>query len=165
MNYLVDGRADELAAEHNVTEQDGEVAARLRVLRLLVQHEPRYGHQVRPVSIRRVIHLRSARFFSFLSFSAVRGFSPRLVLGSRERIMNWEEGWGWAYLEETEVSDNTWRAWSERVSEWSSLPSADNAFRPLPFSDSASIRRLSGFCQYLSLLLFFCQCLSLPLSP
>ena len=67
MNYLVDGRADELAAEHNVTEQDGEVAARLRVLRLLVQHEPRYGHQVRPVSIRRVIHLRSTRFCPFFA--------------------------------------------------------------------------------------------------
>jgi len=86
-NYLVDGRADELAAEHNVTKQDGEVASRLWVLRLLVQHETRYGHQVRPVRIRRVIHLLLTRFFPFfLSLSAVRGFSPQLVLGSRERI-------------------------------------------------------------------------------
>ena len=37
-------------------EQDGEITARLRTLGLLVQRITRYGHQIGPVSISRVIH-------------------------------------------------------------------------------------------------------------
>lgn len=54
---LVNGRANELAAENDVTEQDSEVAAGLWVLGLLVEDEPCYGHQVRTMSICRVIHV------------------------------------------------------------------------------------------------------------
>lgn len=61
MHDLVDGRGDELAAEDDVREEDGEVAAGLGVPALLVQHVPRDGHQVRPVRVRRVIHLASLR--------------------------------------------------------------------------------------------------------
>ena len=57
---LVDGGGDELAAEDDVGEQDGEVAAGLGVPALLVQHVPRDGHQVRPVRVRRVVHLAAA---------------------------------------------------------------------------------------------------------
>ena len=57
---LVDGEGDELAAEDDVGEQDGEVAAGLGVPALLVQHVPRDGHQVRPVRVRRVVHLAAA---------------------------------------------------------------------------------------------------------
>ena len=41
-------------------EQDGEVTAGLGVPALLVQHVPRDGHQVRPVRVRRVVHLAAA---------------------------------------------------------------------------------------------------------
>ena len=64
---LVDSSADELAAENNVTKQDGEIAAWLWVLRLLIQHEPCYCHQVRPVCLRRVIHFPPLLFFSLFS--------------------------------------------------------------------------------------------------
>ena len=57
---LVDGGGDELAAEDDVGEQDGEVAAGLGVPALLVQHVPRDGHQVRLVRLRRVVHLAAA---------------------------------------------------------------------------------------------------------
>ena len=77
---LVDSSADELAAENNVTEQDGEIAAWLWVLRLLIQHEPCYCHQVRPVCLRRVIHFPPSFLFSLLSLSLSLN---TLVLGSR----------------------------------------------------------------------------------
>ena len=51
---------DELAAEDDVREEDGEVAAGLGVPALLVQHVPRDGHQVRPVRVRLVVHLAAA---------------------------------------------------------------------------------------------------------
>ena len=54
---LVDSRANEFAAENYVIQQDGEVSTRLWMLRLFVQDEPRYGHQVRTLSIGRVIHI------------------------------------------------------------------------------------------------------------
>jgi hypothetical protein len=53
---LVDGGGDELAAEDDVGEEDGEVAPGLRVPALLVQRVPRDRHQVRPLRLRRVIH-------------------------------------------------------------------------------------------------------------
>lgn len=40
-----------------MTEQDAEISAGLRVPGLFVEHETSYGHQVRPVGVRRVIHL------------------------------------------------------------------------------------------------------------
>lgn len=60
LKNLVNSRADELAAENNVTEQDGEIAARLGVLGLLVQHEAGDGHQVRSLSIGAVIHFQTS---------------------------------------------------------------------------------------------------------
>jgi hypothetical protein len=54
---LVDGRGDELAAEDDVREQDGEIAAVLGVPVLLVEHVPRDGHQVSLLRLRRVVHL------------------------------------------------------------------------------------------------------------
>lgn len=56
--HLVNSRADEFAAKNNITEQDGEIPTRFRVLALLIQHVTGYGHQIGPVSIRRVIHRR-----------------------------------------------------------------------------------------------------------
>lgn len=53
---LVNSSAYELAAKNNVTEQNTEVSTGFRVLRLFIQHKPCYRHQIRPVSIRRVIH-------------------------------------------------------------------------------------------------------------
>lgn len=53
---LVDGSADELAAEDDVREEDGEVALRLRVLGLFVQHVPGDGHEVRALGVGHVIH-------------------------------------------------------------------------------------------------------------
>ena len=53
---LADGGADELAAEHDVIEQDSEVTTRLGELALLVQHMPCNGHEVRPHGICCVIH-------------------------------------------------------------------------------------------------------------
>jgi hypothetical protein len=58
---LVDRGGDELAAEDDVGEEDGEVAAGLRVAALLVEHVPRDRHQVRPLRLRRVVHLRVRR--------------------------------------------------------------------------------------------------------
>jgi hypothetical protein len=58
---LVDGRGDELAAEHDVREEDGEVALGLGVSVLLVQHVPRDGHQVRVLRLSRVVHLAPRR--------------------------------------------------------------------------------------------------------
>jgi hypothetical protein len=58
---LVDGRGDELAAEDDVREQDGEIAAGLGVPVLLVEHVPRDGHQVRLLRLRRVVHLAPLR--------------------------------------------------------------------------------------------------------
>ena len=141
---LVDSSADELAAENNVTEQDGEIAAWLWVLRLLIQHEPCYCHQVRPVCFRRVIHFLP--FFSFLSSLPVslskhlgarfevklRAYIYRYIFqsggkerGTQERNlsewgqrrwdeMRWDDGAiSYSYLLSTEVSEDTWRAWSE----------------------------------------------------
>ncbi|GER47870.1 DNA-directed RNA polymerase II subunit RPB1 [Striga asiatica] len=45
-----------------MTEQNSEIPTRFRVLRLLVQHVTRYRHQIRPVSVRRVIHRHQILF-------------------------------------------------------------------------------------------------------
>jgi hypothetical protein len=58
---LVDGGGDELAAEDDVGEEDGEVAAGLRVAALLVEDVPRDRHQVRALRLRRVVHLDPTR--------------------------------------------------------------------------------------------------------
>lgn len=39
-----------------MAEEDGEVAPGIGMLGLLIEHEPGYGHQVRPVRIRGVVH-------------------------------------------------------------------------------------------------------------
>ena len=120
---LVDSSADELAAENNVTKQDGEITAWLWVLRLLIQHEPCYCHQVRPVCFRRVIHFLP--FFSFLSslplslktpWCSIRGQTQSIYIyiylkwGQRKRYarkesewmgaeeMRWDEMRWWGYL-------------------------------------------------------------------
>lgn len=68
-------------------------------------------------------------------------------------------------MEATEVSHDTWRAWSERVSEWLSPPSADNAFRPLPFRYSASLFLSdSAVTSFLSISLSFFLSLSSDVS-
>ena len=144
---LVDSSADELATENNVTKQDGEIAAWLWVLRLLIQHEPCYCHQVRPVCLRRVIHFPPLPFlFSLLSLSlqtpwcSVRGQTQSVYIyiyifffkcGQRKWYarresewmgadeMRWDEMIWWdgaisySYLLSTEVSEDTWRTWSE----------------------------------------------------
>ena len=78
---LVDGGGDEFAAEDDVGEEDGEVAAGLRVAALLVEHVPRDRHQVRPLRLRRVVH----RLPSPLSSN---GFSA-LVGGGGSREVKW----------------------------------------------------------------------------
>ena len=55
-NNLINSRADELAAKNNMTKQNREIPTRFRVLGLLIQDEPSNGHQVRPLSICRMIH-------------------------------------------------------------------------------------------------------------
>lgn len=49
-----------------MVQEDGEVAPRLRVLRLLVQNKPGDGHQIRPVRLCRMVHSDDARGLQFL---------------------------------------------------------------------------------------------------
>lgn len=53
---LVNSRADELATKDNVVKQDGEIAARLGMLGLFIEHEASDGHQISALSIGTVIH-------------------------------------------------------------------------------------------------------------
>lgn len=144
--YLVDGGADELATEDNVTEQDAEIAAGLRVLGLFVEHETSYRHQVRLESVRRVIHLLlySLLISFFLYVPKVARFEERWIrMAGLARDKNLGKRRRWAYLVSREVSRDTSRAWREGVSEWWSRMGADNAFRLLPRSDLAVIRSSS----------------------
>lgn len=144
--YLVDGGADELATEDNVTEQDAEIAAGLRVLGLFVEHETSYRHQVRLESVRRVIHLLlySLLISFFLYVPKVARFEERWIrMAGLARDKNLGKRRRWAYLVSREVSRDTSRAWREGVSEWWSRMGADNAFCLLPRSDLAVIRSLS----------------------
>lgn len=67
---LINSRTNEFTAKNNVTKQDSEIAARFRMLRLFVQYETCYGHQICALCICDVVHF----FFQFQSFNSIINF-------------------------------------------------------------------------------------------
>lgn len=140
--YLIDSRAHKLAAKNNMTEQDGEVSSWLRVLGLLVQHEPSHGHQVSTVSISFMIHFFLSLFF--LSSPRPKPTLKNQNLTNRRRSKKNEshpkqyktgeelalffglDNGGWystrgLICNPMEVSEDTWRAWDGLRSRWFKL--------------------------------------------
>lgn len=119
-----------------MTKQDAEVAAGLRVLRLLVQHKTSNSHQVRTVRVRFVIHLLRRVKRETLSFSKRYAKIKRWIQGREIESGYMCKRRGLCYRQEMEEWKDTWRVESERKVGWSSLKSEDSVFRQLVLDET-----------------------------